>query len=108
MHTTRLKIVRIKVMAETATAASESAEEAQARELCVNGACLKTDEFEAKLDEGKIEEAEASLREALSLSSEVTSFITILNMDLIFEKFNSVVRFSRAVIGIVRFMYLDY
>ena len=106
MHTTRLKIVRIKVMAEMA--ASESAEEAPVRELRVNGACLKTDEFEAKLDEGKIEEAEASLREALSLSSEVTSFITILNMDLMFDKFNSVMRFSRAVIGIVRFMYLDY
>uniref|UniRef100_F6H3B9 Uncharacterized protein n=1 Tax=Vitis vinifera TaxID=29760 RepID=F6H3B9_VITVI len=57
-------------MAETATAASESAEEVPVRELCVNGTCVKTDEFEAKLDEGNIEEAESSLRETFSLSSE--------------------------------------
>ncbi|CBI20784.3 unnamed protein product, partial [Vitis vinifera] len=58
------------MMAETATAASESAEEVPVRELCVNGTCVKTDEFEAKLDEGNIEEAESSLRETFSLSSE--------------------------------------
>ncbi|XP_034682973.1 protein NPG1-like [Vitis riparia] len=58
------------MMAETATAASESAEEVPVRELCVNGTCVKTDEFEAKLDEGNIEEAESSLRETFSLTSE--------------------------------------
>ncbi|KDO63443.1 hypothetical protein CISIN_1g005499mg [Citrus sinensis] len=41
-----------------------------ARELCVNGACMKAAEVEAKLDEGNIQEAESSLREGLSLNFE--------------------------------------
>lgn len=68
-------------MAETAG----TAEEVPVRELCVNGACMKTAEIEAKLDEGKIEDAEASLKETFSLSPEVTSFIIILIMDLLFD-----------------------
>ena len=39
--------------------------------LCANGACMKTTEVEAKLDEGNIQDAESSLREGLSLNSEV-------------------------------------
>ncbi|KAH0924780.1 hypothetical protein HID58_017036 [Brassica napus] len=38
--------------------------------LCANGACMKTTEVEAKLDEGNIQDAESSLREGLSLNSE--------------------------------------
>lgn len=41
------------------------------REVCANGLCMKTTEVEAKLDEGNIQEAESSLREGLSLNSEV-------------------------------------
>ncbi|CAL1394251.1 unnamed protein product [Linum trigynum] len=40
------------------------------RELCANGACMKADEVEAKLDAGNIQEAESSIREGLSLSLE--------------------------------------
>lgn len=108
LHATRLKILRRKMMAETATAASESAEEVPVRELCVNGTCVKTDEFEAKLDEGNIEEAESSLRETFSLSSEVSSFIIILNMDSNFDKFNWEMKFSRVLVGIVMLMSLGY
>lgn len=45
------------------------------RELCVNGACMKAAEVEAKLDEGNIQEAESSLREGLSLNFEVRLFL---------------------------------
>lgn len=47
------------------------------RELCANGACMKTAEVEAKLDEGNIQEAESSLREGLSLNFEVRLFLII-------------------------------
>ncbi|CAN1199833.1 Protein NPG1 [Linum perenne] len=40
------------------------------REFCSNGACVKAEELEAKLDNGNIEEAESSLREGLSLNLE--------------------------------------
>ncbi|KAJ7953345.1 tetratricopeptide repeat protein 7A-like [Quillaja saponaria] len=40
------------------------------REVCANGTCMRTAEVEAKLDEGNIQEAEASLREGLSLNFE--------------------------------------
>ncbi|KAJ1412458.1 Tetratricopeptide-like helical domain superfamily [Sesbania bispinosa] len=40
------------------------------REVCANGSCIKTSELEAKLDEGNIQEAEAALREGLSINSE--------------------------------------
>ncbi|KDP37741.1 hypothetical protein JCGZ_05231 [Jatropha curcas] len=48
----------------------ECEEQAQVRELCANGICIKTTEVEAKLDEGNIQEAESSLREGLSLNFE--------------------------------------
>ncbi|GMY11798.1 protein NPG1 isoform X1 [Fagus crenata] len=40
------------------------------REVCANGICMSTTEVEAKLDQGNIQEAEASLREGLSLNFE--------------------------------------
>ncbi|XP_027348161.1 protein NPG1-like [Abrus precatorius] len=40
------------------------------REFCANGSCVKATEVEAKLDEGNIQEAEAALREGLSINSE--------------------------------------
>ncbi|CAN1152744.1 Protein NPG1 [Linum perenne] len=40
------------------------------REFCSNGACVKAEELEAKLDNGNIEEVESSLREGLSLNLE--------------------------------------
>lgn len=42
------------------------------QEFCANGICIKTTEVEAKLDEGNLQEAESSLREGLSLNSEVS------------------------------------
>ena len=44
------------------------------REVCANGICMRTTEVEAKLDQGNIQEAEASLREGLSLNFEVLPF----------------------------------
>ena len=41
------------------------------RQVCANGVCMQTNEVEAKLDEGNIDEAESALREGLSLNSEV-------------------------------------
>lgn len=41
------------------------------REVSANGVSMKTTEVEAKLDQGNIQEAEASLREGLSLNFEV-------------------------------------
>lgn len=41
------------------------------RQVVCNGVSLKTDEVEAKLDQGNIQEAESALRDGLSLSSEV-------------------------------------
>jgi len=41
------------------------------REICGNGSCMKVTELEAKLDAGNVEEAEATLRNGLSISSEV-------------------------------------
>ncbi|KAA8541017.1 hypothetical protein F0562_024845 [Nyssa sinensis] len=40
------------------------------REVCANGLSMKTNEVEARLDEGNIQEAESSLREGLSLNFE--------------------------------------
>ncbi|KAJ7943949.1 tetratricopeptide repeat protein 7A-like [Quillaja saponaria] len=40
------------------------------REVYANGNCMRTTDVEAKLDEGNIQEAEASLREGLSLNFE--------------------------------------
>ncbi|KAM7479679.1 hypothetical protein LguiA_027892 [Lonicera macranthoides] len=40
------------------------------RQVCANGVCMQTNEIEAKLDEGNIDEAESALREGLSLNSE--------------------------------------
>ena len=50
---------------------SENREDEITRQLWANGLCMKTTEVEAKLDEGNIQEAESSLREGLSLNSEV-------------------------------------
>ena len=47
------------------------------REFCANGACMKADELEAKLDDGNIQEAESSLREGLSLNLEVRHIIQL-------------------------------
>lgn len=44
------------------------------REVSANGVSMKTTEVEAKLDQGNIQEAEASLREGLSLNFEVLFF----------------------------------
>lgn len=41
----------------------------------VSGSGMSTKEGEAKLDEGNIEEAESSLREALSLNDEVSRML---------------------------------
>ena len=41
------------------------------RKVSANGVSMKTTEVEAKLDQGNIQEAEASLREGLSLNFEV-------------------------------------
>lgn len=43
------------------------------RQVCANGICMGTTVLEAKLDEGNIQEAEATLREGLSLNFEVGS-----------------------------------
>ena len=43
------------------------------RKVSANGVSMKTTEVEAKLDQGNIQEAEASLREGLSLNFEVLS-----------------------------------
>ncbi|KAM7278078.1 hypothetical protein ACFE04_005212 [Oxalis oulophora] len=40
------------------------------REICANGARVLTSDLEAKLDQGNLEDAESSLREGLSLTSE--------------------------------------
>lgn len=45
------------------------------KEVSANGLSAKTTEVETKLDEGNIEEAESSLREALSLNYEVNYLI---------------------------------
>ncbi|KAL2331000.1 hypothetical protein Fmac_018581 [Flemingia macrophylla] len=45
-------------------------ERVKIREFCSKGTCVKATEVEAKLDVGNIQEAEASLREGLSLNSE--------------------------------------
>ncbi|KAF5731357.1 putative o-linked n-acetylglucosamine transferase ogt [Tripterygium wilfordii] len=49
---------------------SENGEDRMVRELCANGICMKTNDVEAKLDLGNIQEAESSLREGLSLNFE--------------------------------------
>ncbi|CAI8608844.1 unnamed protein product [Vicia faba] len=47
-----------------------SDENVAVREFCANGTCMNTNEVEAKLDEGNIQDAETALREGLSLNSE--------------------------------------
>lgn len=49
----------------------DGVERVTVREVCANGSCIKTTEVEAKLDEGNIQEAEAALRDGLSLNFEV-------------------------------------
>ncbi|CAN0914020.1 Protein NPG1 [Linum grandiflorum] len=49
---------------------SGSEDQIKVREFCANGACVKAEDIEAKLDEGNIQAAESSLREGLSLSLE--------------------------------------
>lgn len=49
----------------------ETQESSTAREFSANGTSMSTTDVEAKLDKGNIEEAESSLRERLSLNSEV-------------------------------------
>lgn len=58
----------------------QEGEHTSVRELCANGACMKTTEVEAKLDEGNIQEAESSLREGLSLNFEVCSSLYFKNL----------------------------
>lgn len=41
------------------------------RQFVANGVSMQTNEVEAKLDEGNIQEAESALRDGLSLSFEV-------------------------------------
>ncbi|PPD99552.1 hypothetical protein GOBAR_DD03416 [Gossypium barbadense] len=50
---------------------SQTQESSTAREFSANGTSMSTTDVEAKLDKGNIEEAESSLRERLSLNSEV-------------------------------------
>ncbi|KAK7346164.1 hypothetical protein VNO80_20679 [Phaseolus coccineus] len=50
--------------------ASDENERVMIREICGNGSCMKVTELEAKLDAGNVEEAEATLRNGLSLNSE--------------------------------------
>ncbi|TKY58470.1 Tetratricopeptide repeat protein 7B [Spatholobus suberectus] len=49
---------------------SSENERVTVREFCANGSCMKATEVEAKLDEGNIQEAEAALREGLSINFE--------------------------------------
>uniref|UniRef100_A0A5B6YR03 Putative tetratricopeptide repeat protein 7A n=1 Tax=Davidia involucrata TaxID=16924 RepID=A0A5B6YR03_DAVIN len=49
---------------------SEHDSDSTFRQVRANGICMKTNEVEAKLDEGNIQEAESSLREGLSLNFE--------------------------------------
>jgi len=50
---------------------SEENEREKGREVCANGNSISAEELEAKLDAGNVQEAEAALRDGLSLSSEV-------------------------------------
>ncbi|PWA75744.1 Tetratricopeptide-like helical [Artemisia annua] len=52
------------------TSSSSSLANKDERKICANGSCVQTDDIEAKLDSGNIDEAEADLREGLSLNSE--------------------------------------
>lgn len=47
-------------------------ERASERELYANGVRMSTEEVEAKLDQGKIQEAESAVREGLSITAEVS------------------------------------
>ncbi|KAL0720288.1 hypothetical protein Bca4012_034887 [Brassica carinata] len=59
------------MLGEQSAEFSENGEdESPTPRLCANGACMKTTEVEAQLDEGNIQDAESSLREGLSLNSE--------------------------------------
>ncbi|QCD81850.1 Tetratricopeptide repeat [Vigna unguiculata] len=49
---------------------SEENEREKGREVCANGNSISAEELEAKLDAGNVQEAEAALRDGLSLSSE--------------------------------------
>lgn len=62
----------------------DGAERVTVREVCANGNCIKTTEVEAKLDEGNIQEAEAALRDGLSLNFEVP-FPNSLSLPLSFK-----------------------
>lgn len=53
------------------TSSSSSLANKDERKICANGSCVQTDAIEAKLDSGNIDEAEADLRQGLSLDSEV-------------------------------------
>lgn len=57
---------------------SSENESVSVREFCANGSCMTTTEVEAKLDEGNIQEAEAALREGLSLNFEVSFYVSHL------------------------------
>ena len=67
---------------EPAMESGESEEGIVVREVCANGVSIKTTEVEAKLDEGNIQEAESSLREGLSLNSEVCLFTIMKPLSL--------------------------
>ncbi|GAB2294285.1 Protein npg1 [Dionaea muscipula] len=54
----------------TALESSNQEEETEARELYANGIFMKTTEVEAMLDEGNIQDAEAAIRERLSINAE--------------------------------------
>ncbi|GAB2289694.1 Protein npg1 [Dionaea muscipula] len=54
----------------TALESSNQEEETEARELYANGIFMKTTEVEAMLDEGNIQDAEAAIRERLSINVE--------------------------------------
>lgn len=50
---------------------SDKNERETSREVCANGNSINAAELEAKLDAGNVQEAETTLRDGLSLSSEV-------------------------------------
>lgn len=65
------RILQLEMSGGEPSGSVQAEKDPSGRQFVANGISMKTNEVEAKLDEGNIQEAESALRDGLSLNFEV-------------------------------------
>lgn len=79
---------------------AKAEKDSSVRQFVANGVSMETNEVEAKLDEGNIQEAESALRDGLSLNFEVKYKAFLLSMECYIFLLHKMLLISRSFINV--------